>query len=845
MKFKYLLVIVLIPFSLGLTAQKKISVDRIYATKPIDVSMPIILDSVNLKGNKFQNKDLLETVILTPEQKDFTESLSSEVFSDYFFFTKPRQGARFQLLSFQLAADRYSKAKIKVTSPGMFEVYIDNKKELTKTSEEDSLRLAKVLEKDFTMTPGTLSILIKYLSFASGKAQDGVKIAIEIEKNDTLTNFKIINKGKRNIAIEDILTGTRLTGLNISPDGRYVLLSYKSVASDGKSTSYSDLLDSKTGRRTYIGTQKMEWMPTSNLLYYTLQREDQLQLITINPETLSENIISGNIPTGNFRFSPDEKHLYYTDKESNDNRKGDLKLLASPGDRQAGYFDRYFIYKYELSNGLKQRLTFGKHSTFINDISKDSRHLLFSISKETITERPFRKSSMFRVDVNTFEVDTLWTDQTFTYSAIFSPDASKILILGAPEAFDNIGQNIKDNEIANSYDIQAFIMDIQSKNIEAITRDFAPSVDYAYWNASDNMVYLKIIDKDKESVYRYDLQKKTFTQLSLSEEVVKNFSLAAKAPYASYYGLSTSNTTRAYTVDLKSIKSTLISDPMKTTVESLNLGEVQEWNFTASDNTIVEGRFYLPPNFDSQKKYPMIVYYYGGTLPTSRTLDHPYPMHVYAALGYVVYVIQPSGSIGFGQEFSARHVNAWGKRTADDIIEGTKQFVTEHPFINDKKIGCIGASYGGFMTMYLQTQTDIFAAAVSHAGISSLSSYWGEGYWGYTYSSGASAGSYPWNNRDLYVGQSPLFSADKIKTPLLLLHGADDTNVPIGESIQMYTALKILGRPVEFIQVKGENHGIVNYKRRIEWNNSIYAWFAKWLKDDTAWWDSLYPSTEK
>jgi dipeptidyl aminopeptidase/acylaminoacyl peptidase len=146
------------------------------------------------------------------------------------------------------------------------------------------------------------------------------------------------------------------------------------------------------------------------------------------------------------------------------------------------------------------------------------------------------------------------------------------------------------------------------------------------------------------------------------------------------------------------------------------------------------------------------------------------------------------------------------------------------------------------MTMYLQTVTDIFAAAVSHAGISSIASYWGEGYWGYAYSGAASAGSFPWNNLELYIEQSPLFNADKIRTPLLLLHGMEDTNVPIGESIQMFTALKILGRPVEFIRVKGENHGIANYKRRIEWNHSIYAWFAKWLQDDSSWWDSLYPN---
>ena len=87
---------------------------------------------------------------------------------------------------------------------------------------------------------------------------------------------------------------------------------------------------------------------------------------------------------------------------------------------------------------------------------------------------------------------------------------------------------------------------------------------------------------------------------------------------------------------------------------------------------------------------------------------------------------------------------------------------------------------------------DIFAAAISHAGISDITSYWGEGYWGYSYSALATANSYPWNARDIYVEQSPLFHADKINTPILFLHGSVDTNVPVGESIQMFTALKLL-----------------------------------------------------
>ena len=143
------------------------------------------------------------------------------------------------------------------------------------------------------------------------------------------------------------------------------------------------------------------------------------------------------------------------------------------------------------------------------------------------------------------------------------------------------------------------------------------------------------------------------------------------------------------------------------------------------------------------------------------------------------------------------------------------------------------------MTLHLQTRTDLFAAAVSHAGISSISSYWGEGYWGYSYSSAASAHSYPWNNHEMYINQSPLFSADKINTPLLFLHGTSDTNVPVGESIQMYTALKILGKPTELVQVKGEDHHILTYEKRLKWNDTIFAWFDRWLKNEPSWWNAL------
>ena len=185
-------------------------------------------------------------------------------------------------------------------------------------------------------------------------------------------------------------------------------------------------------------------------------------------------------------------------------------------------------------------------------------------------------------------------------------------------------------------------------------------------------------------------------------------------------------------------------------------------------------------------------------------------------------------------------MNAWGKRTAEDIIEGVKKFCDDHSFVDKKKVGCLGASYGGFMTQYLQTLTDIFAAAVSHAGISNVTSYWGEGFWGYSYNAIAAAKSYPWSNPELFTRQGSLFNADKIHTPLLLLHGTEDTNVPIGESIQIFNALRLLGRDVEFITVDGQNHVITDFDKKLIWQDTIMAWFAKYLKGDSRWWNELY-----
>ena len=843
-RYSFYYIIIGLLLVISVKSQQPLMPEKIYSFNPIPVQRPIMLDSTNLNKSLFSDEQLLAYTISFPSQTRFTTELNRDT-TGFFNLSKPQQGEAIQLLSFFVDSDRYGKGKLTVTSPNPLELWIDNVKRATKTQVNDSLHQSGSVETNLNGAANNMRIVIKMLTSAGDKSDPAVKIELKPDEKDSLLIYTFNNIDARRINIKDILEAKRVSDSSISPSGRFLLLNLRETLSGGNSRGYTEIYDAKQ-KRTILsepaGRTQLNWMPQSDLLYYVADDNNGRTLYTLDPLTAETKIIAEGLPKENFYMAPDEQSIFFSSKESiTISNPGGLKRLLGIDDRQPNYRDRYFLYRHFFDTGLTQQLTFGKQTASINNITDDMRKLLFSISEEYLLERPFRRSSLFMLDLETMALDTIWENETYAYSAQFSPDGKQLLIHGAPEAFGGIGLNIKEGQIANSYDTQSFIMNLSTRQVEPVTKNFNPTINAQQWNSVDGHIYYRVEEGDRANVYRYNPQRKKFEKLPLKEDLIRSFNIANNAAWATYTGVSASNSNRSYLLNLKTMESTLISDPYAEQLNKLQLGEVKEWNFTSSFGDVIEGRYYLPPHFDPQKKYPLIVYYYGGTSPTARTFESTYPLHVYAAQDYVVYTLQPSGTTGYGQEFSARHVNAWGEQTAEEIIEGTKAFIASHSFVDGTKVGNIGASYGGFMTQYLITKTDLFSASVSHAGISNITSYWGEGYWGYSYSAGASAGSFPWNNPDLYVRQSPLFSADKINTPLLLLHGTADTNVPIGESIQMYNALKLLGKEVEFIQVEGENHAIYDYDKRIAWNNAIYSWFAKWLKEDSRWWDSMFP----
>jgi len=240
----------------------------------------------------------------------------------------------------------------------------------------------------------------------------------------------------------------------------------------------------------------------------------------------------------------------------------------------------------------------------------------------------------------------------------------------------------------------------------------------------------------------------------------------------------------------------------------------------------------------------MLVHYYGGTLPMKKNFENR--LLWFASNGYVVLFMNPAGTPGYGQKFANYHINDWGFPAATDIIEGTEQFTKTHRYVDSARVGNFGHSYGGFMTLHLHTRTKIFHTGIALAGISNIANYWGAGASGYSYTDGTCPGCYPWNRKDVYVDRSPLFQADKITAPMLLIHGTDDTNVVPTESEQMFTALRMLGREVELVRVKGENHGI-NSKPSVEQLRDaiMLDWFDKQLKGRPEAWAARWSDAKR
>ncbi|MDP9367075.1 MAG: S9 family peptidase [Chloroflexota bacterium] len=260
------------------------------------------------------------------------------------------------------------------------------------------------------------------------------------------------------------------------------------------------------------------------------------------------------------------------------------------------------------------------------------------------------------------------------------------------------------------------------------------------------------------------------------------------------------------------------------------LAPVETVCWSSTDGVEIEGLLTLPIGYEPGKRYPLVVEIHGG--PSWQWEDRVFlDWHDWAQMlashGYAVLAPNPRGSTGYGSAFQQLLQDDVGGGEAQDLISGAQAMV-ERGIADPDRLGIGGWSWGGYLTAWTITQTDIFKAAVMGAGLANMVSDHGTddipamNLWIYP--------GQPYDHLDHYWRSSPIRHITNVKTPTLILHGDQDARVHPTQGMEYHRALKTLGVPTEFVRYPREGHGIQERPHQIDLIRRLVAWLDRWLK---------------
>ncbi len=264
-------------------------------------------------------------------------------------------------------------------------------------------------------------------------------------------------------------------------------------------------------------------------------------------------------------------------------------------------------------------------------------------------------------------------------------------------------------------------------------------------------------------------------------------------------------------------------------LSQLDLAPWEPFTFRSTDNSEVQGFLLKPPGFDASKKYPVKFLIHGGPQGAwSDSWSYRWNPELFAADGYVVVVVNPHGSTGYGQAFTDEVSGDWGGQPYDDLMAGLDYAEKTYPFIDKTREAALGASYGGFMVDWILGHTDRFKCLVTHDGLFDAVSAYGatEELW---FPEWEFKGT-PWTNPEAYAKWSPSNYVKNFKTPTLVVHGQLDYRLDVSQGFALYTTLQRLGIPSEMLYFPDEGHWVLKPQNSQLWNKTVNDWVARWTK---------------
>jgi dipeptidyl aminopeptidase/acylaminoacyl peptidase len=655
-------------------------------------------------------------------------------------------------------------------------------------------------------------------------------------KNLVLTLFLIVAlaplgfaQGAKSPTIDQSLSLKSAANARISPDGRYV--AYQVQETNWEDNAFENeiwIAVTATGERYQLTNAKKsstgpQWSPDSKRVAFASDRDGKRQVYMIGPAG-GEAVQLTAIETGvnSFNWSPDGRRIAFTAVEPESKARKDRKEKYGEFEVVKGDYTLTQLWMVEIPLDAKDkkgdpvRLTGGGEFTVGGfSWSPDSTRIAFSATKDPDLGSS-DTSDIYVLNVADKAVRKIVDTKGPDTNPVWSPDGRRVAFetSNAREFFFYTNQYIA-------------VVPSEGGQVALVTESFDEEPALIAWSLDG--IYFWSQQKTYSHVFLLNPATKSVERVSGPTNLVASqFSFTRDFKQAAFVAASANNYAEVYVSRVKPFEPkrlTAMSDQLK----NFNLAtrEVIEWKST--DGTPIEGILIKPANFDSSKKYPLLVVIHGGPTGVDTPVlrgDRTYPLEMFAAKGALILRPNYRGSAGYGEKFRSLNVRNLGVGDYWDVISGVDHLIARG-MVDRDRVGAMGWSQGGYISAFITTTSDRFKAVSVGAGISDWMTYYvNTDIHPFTRQYLKAT---PWDDPEVYKKTSPISYVKSAKTPTLIQHGELDKRVPIPNAYELYQALEDKGVPVRMIVYKGFGHGIDKPRQQRAVMEHNYEWFSQWI----------------
>ena len=621
----------------------------------------------------------------------------------------------------------------------------------------------------------------------------------------------------------------------ISPNGEQILYSrsWINLIDDKRETDLWIMNKNGSTNRFFLNGSNGKWSPDGSKIAFIKKGEPngtQIFIKYLGVEGEPTQITKLEKSPSSMEWSPDGKFIAFLMHVSSEAALDPIGVPERPkgatwtkgpqvidqvdySQDRVGFLERGFrqIFVVPSEGGTARQITFGEFDDISGGISwlKDSESIVFSSYQKEDAEYARGQSNLYSVNINNLNLIELTSREGTESSPTVSPDGSKIAFVGSTWT-------------KNFYhDRKMYVMDIDGSNLRCITESLDQTPSPGVWGKNSSGVYFNVREFGQSNVYHADIKGKV-KKITNGNHMLTMNDLVGSDAVATWTDPANPSDIISFSID-KPNKINRLTDVNKDIFYNVEFGEVEEITYKSVDEKYVQGWIVKPPNFDSNKKYPLVLRIHGG--PHSMYhVGFNYNFQLHAAQDQVVLYTNPRGSTGYGYDFANAIQNAYPGNDYDDIMYGVDEVISRG-YIDENRMYVYGGSGGGVLTSWIVGKTDRFAAASVNYPVTNWFSFVGTtdgATWYYNFK------NYPWEDPSEHIKRSPLMYVANVKTPTMLMCGEEDLRTPISQTEEYYQALKMNKVPTVMIRFTDEYHGTSSKPSNfLRTHGYINAWFDK------------------